>query len=551
MPAAELVLVGGDVVTMDRAARRAIGVAVAGGRIRAVGDDTSLGEWIGPRTRVVRLRGRTLLPGFTDAHVHPVLAGPELLRCSLHEVGRTPDAYLSAIAAYAAAHADEPWVVGGGWYMEAFPGGTPTAAALDRVVPDRPAYLANRDVHGAWVNSRALALAGIDRTTPDPPDGRIERDATGEPTGTLHEGAADLVGRLVPPLTLEERVRGLAAAQAYLHRLGIVAWQDAWVEPAGLDAYVALAERGGLTGRATVCHWWERGEGVGQVDGIVERRRRASIGRLGGGTVKIMVDGVAENWTAAMLEPYLDGDGRPTANRGTLFLEPDALRAAVARLDAAAFQVHFHALGDRAVRESLDAIESARRANGPADRRHHLAHLQVVDPADVGRFARLGAVATIQPYWACNDAQMTELTTPFLPPTRAALQYPFASLLRAGAMLAGGSDWSVSTPDVLAQVEVAVTRVSRDAPAAEPLLPGESIGLLDALRAFTVGGAYVCHREADAGTIEPGKLADLVVLDRDLLGQAASGASAIGDARVVLTLVEGEPVFEDPSLESG
>ncbi len=545
---ADLVLVGGAVVTMDSARRTAAAVAVRAGRIVAVSADREVEQLTGPRTRRIDLAGRTLLPGFQDAHCHPAFGGLDLTRCALHELPRTVEAYVDAIRDYATANPGRPWILGGGWYMSAFPGGTPSTSDLDRAVPDRPAFFTNRDGHGAWVNSRALELAGIGGAMPDPIDGRIERDSSGEPSGTLHEGAMELVRRILPPPTTDELARGLELAQAYLHRLGITAWQDAWVTPADLDAYRLLAGRGGLTGRAIACLWWEREQGAEQIDEMVELRAGASIGRLGATTVKIMQDGVAENYTAAMLEPYLDAAGRPTANRGLSFVDPEALKSHVTRLDAEGFQVHFHALGDRAVREALDAIEAARRANGSNDGRPHLAHLQVVDPADIPRFDALGAAANIQPYWACNDAQMIDLTLPFLAPARAALQYPFESLRRAGARLVGGSDWSVSTPNVMAEVEVAVNRISPEDRSAAPFVPAEALSLTDALAAFTNGSAWVNHLEDSTGSIEVGKLADLVVLDRDLY---AADRRTIGDTRVLLTLVEGEVVHEDPALERG
>jgi predicted amidohydrolase YtcJ len=541
---ADLVLAGGSVVTMDVVRRTSQAVAVGAGRIVAVGGDDDVARFVGPRTRRVELGGRSVMPGFGDAHVHPAFAGLGLLRCPLDHLPRSLDAYLEAIDAYSRAHPDLEWVAGDGWYMAAFPAGTPSRHDLDRVLPDRPAFFMNRDKHGAWVNTRALEIAGWTRDTPDPPDGRIEREPDGSPAGTVHEGAMERFRELLPEPTPDERVRGLELAQDHLLGLGVTAWQDAWVDVEDFDAYVALAERGGLVGRATACHWWHRTEGADQIERFVERRARGDgIGRLRASTVKIMVDGVAENFTAAMLRPYLDAEGRPTTNRGLSYVDPDALKEDVTRLDALGFQVHFHALGDRAVREALDAVEAARRANGTSDTRPHLAHLQVVDPADVVRFRALGAVANIQPYWACNDEQMTELTLPFLPADRAGLQYPFRSLRRAGAILAGGSDWSVSTANVLMEVETAVNRAypeDRDAP---PFLPAEALDPIDALAAFTVGTAYVNHLDDRTGSIEVGKLADLVVLDRDVLDPASG---PIGDASVVLTLVEGEAVHEAP-----
>jgi predicted amidohydrolase YtcJ len=547
MAPADLVLVGGSVLTMDPAGPTASAVAVGGGRILAVGDDDSVARHAGPSTRRIELRGRSLLPGFIDAHVHPVLAGIELLQCGLHDLPASQDAYLARIRDYAAERPDLEWIVGSGWEMAAFPGGTPSREALDAAVPDRPALFQNRDGHGAWVNSRALELAGVTATTADPPDGRFERTPEGELQGTLHEGAMRLVDRLIAEPTEDEVVEGLGLAQASLHRLGITAWQDAWVDAAGLAAYRRFAGSGMLTARVVAAQWWQRDAGEEQIEAIVEERARSSIGRLSAGTVKLMLDGVVENFTASVLQPYLDGHGHATDNRGLDFIDPEALKSIVTKLDALGFQPHFHALGDRAVRQGLDAVEAARRANGMTDTRPHLAHLQLVDPADWPRFRALGAGANIQPLWARNEAQMNELTIPFLAPERAALQYPFASLERAGARLVGGSDWMVSTPNVLQQVEVAVRRIDPDHREREPFLPDEVISLETALRAYTMGGAWANHADGVTGSIEVGKLADLVVLDRDL---SAAPLDAIGDVQVLQTLVEGDAVFEDPALEA-
>jgi predicted amidohydrolase YtcJ len=536
---------GGSVRALDGAVHAASAIAIRGGRIAAIGADADIEDLIGPRTRRIDLAGRTVLPSFQDAHAHPSMAGIGFLQCPLHDLPRSREAYLAAIAAYASERPTESWVLGDGWYMEAFPGGTPVKEDLDRIIPDRPAFFINRDGHGAWLNSRALQVAGITRETPDPAHGRIERSPDGQPSGTLHEGAMEAVKRIIPPPTMEDRARGIELAQTYLHRLGVTAWQDAWVTPSDLEAYRLVAERGRLTGRVVACLWWERERGAEQIDEMLESRRTGTFGRLRSTTVKIMHDGVAENQTAAMLQPYLDGQGHP-AGTGLSFVDPDLLKHHVTRLDAEGFQVHFHALGDRAVREALDALDAARAANGKTDGRHHLAHLQVVDPADYGRFADLDATANIQPFWACYDAQMSVLTLPYLPVERSALQYPFRSLQRAGARLAGGSDWTVSTPNVLAEVEVAVTRVSHEDRTTAPFIPSEALTLEDALGAFTHGTAYINHLDDVTGTLAIGKLADMVVLDRDLF---TSDAGPIGDARVLLTLVEGQIVHEDQALE--
>ena len=547
MRPADLVLVGGSVMTMDAAGSTARAVAIRGGRIVAVGDDRSVLEHEGPRTRRIALDGRTVLPGFTDAHVHPVLAGIELRQCSLHDLPESREAYLEAIRGYAAARPELEWMVGSGWGMAAFPGGTPAREDLDAAIPDRPAIFDNRDGHGAWVNSRALELAHISAETLDPPDGRIERVAGGGPQGTLHEGAIGLVRRLLPTATVDDVVDGLGVAQAYLHRLGITAWQDAIVDASDLAAYRRFAESGRLTGRVVAAQWWERDGGLEQIEAFVEERARSSIGRLNATSVKLMLDGIIENFTASVLVPYLDGDGHATANRGIDMLDPERLKGFVTQLDALGFQPHFHALGDRAVRQALDAVEAARAANGMTDTRPHLAHLQLVDPADWRRFAALDAGANIQPLWARNEAQMTELTLPFLPPERHAYQYPFRSLQRAGARLVGGSDWMVSTPDVLQQVETAVRRVDPDHRERGPLLPDERLDLESALRAYTMGGAWANHLDDVTGSIEVGKLADLAVLDRDLAREAPE---RIGDTRVLLTVVEGDTVYEGQPLDA-
>lgn len=546
MTHADLVFTGGPVFTANAVRSRASAVAVAGGRIVAVGSDDDVRELIGTGTEVVDLRGRMLLPGFQDAHVHPVWGGLDLMRCDLSELITEPE-YLERIGAYAARNPDEPWVLGGGWSMSAFPGGTPTAAALDTVVSDRPAFLPNRDGHGAWVNSAALRLAGIDRHTPDPADGRIERDAGGEPTGTLHEGAMALVNRLFPETTLEQLTEALLLGQRYLHSFGVTAWQDAIVGSYGDagdpgPAYLAAAASGTLTGRVVGALWWDRTRGLEQIPELVEKRDRYRGGRFAATSIKIMQDGVAENFTASMLEPYHDGHGHPTDNSGISFVDPAVLDEAARQLDELGFQLHFHAIGDRAVRECLDAVEHAIARNGRNDHRHHIAHIQVVHPEDIPRFGELGVVANMQSLWAALEPQMVELTLPFLGSPRDAWQYPFGDLLRSGAVLAAGSDWSVSTPDPLAAIHVAVNR--KAAPGYEegeyePFFPEQAIDLGTSLTAYTAGSAFVNHLD-ETGTVEAGNLADLVVLDRDPF---AGPAAEIGATRVLQTFVEGQRVY--------
>ncbi|MEO8330609.1 MAG: amidohydrolase, partial [Candidatus Nanopelagicales bacterium] len=496
---ADLIFTGGQVFEGLGAAPRQVDVAVDAGRIVAVGGAGDLRELIGHATEVVEVGDGLLAPGFIDAHVHPIYAGAVMILCELHGVVSSDDC-VATVAAYAKSHPDVEWILGGGWSMAGFPGGNPTKQLLDAVVPDRPVYLPNRDGHSGWVNSKALQLAGIDANTPDPADGRIEREPDGSPSGTLHEGAMTLVSELVPPPTDADYDNALDVAQQYLFSLGITGWQDAIIgdvngRPDNLDAYLRAASDGRLKARVVGALWWDRTRGSEQIDELVARREMGQQGRFAATSVKVMQDGVAENFTAAMLSPYLDACGDHTANAGISFVDPVALNANVTALDALGFQVHFHAIGDRAVREALDSIEAARNANGDSDRRHHIAHIQVIHPDDIARFAALDVTANMQPLWACHEPQMNELTIPFLGEPRWRTQYPFGALAAAGARLAGGSDWSVSSPDVMWGSHVAVNRVAppdeTDGTEDEPFLPEQRIDLATALTAYSAGSAYV------------------------------------------------------------
>ena len=545
MQSADIVFTGGTVFTADTVRSTASAVAVREGRIVAVGHD-EVRELIGANTEVIDLHGRMLVPGFQDAHVHPVWGGLDMLRCDLGALN-TRQEYLDRISEYAKANPGLEWILGGGWSMSAFTGGTPLASSLDSVIPDRPAFLPNRDGHGAWANSRALELAGITKDTPDPDDGRIERDANGQPTGTLHEGAMSLVNRLLPRTDDAMLLKALQVGQTYLHSFGITGWQDAIVGfygdagDAG-PAYRMASEQSLLTGRTVGAIWWDRSRGVEQIPELVAKREAYSHGLFQATSIKIMQDGVAENFTAAMTEPYSDGHGHPTDNSGISFVPPEVLAEAAPALDALGFQLHFHAIGDRAVRESLDAIEAAIRANGRNDHRHHIAHIQVVHPEDIHRFRELGVVANMQSLWAALEPQMVELTLPFLGEPRSSWQYPFGDLLRSGATLAAGSDWSVSTPDPMAAIHVAVNRKSAPAHSEgdyEAFLPEQSIDLGTSITAYTAGSAFVNHLD-DCGTIQVGKLADLVVLDRDPF---AHPTDEIGETKVLQTFVGGQSVY--------
>jgi predicted amidohydrolase YtcJ len=523
-------------------------VAVRGERIVYVGPDAEIGAYIGPGTRVVDLDGKMVLPSFQDSHIHPVSAGVNYRACALYDL-TTKGEYLEAIEDYAAAHPDLPWILGGGWSMDAFaPSAIPDGSLLDAIVPDRPVYLSSSDGHSAWVNSKALEIAGITRETPDPEGGRIDRDpGTGELVGGLQEPAAmNLVRDHAPLSTPEEKEEGLRYALKVLNGYGITAFQDAAVyldgkEPdVSLDTYRALERGGELTARVVGALWYEPEDGLEQIPRLIEMREKYAGELFRPTAVKIMQDGVMEMHTAALMEPYV-GKGGAT---GFSMVDPEVLKQAVTRIDKEGFQVHFHAIGDRAIRECLDAVETARRANGRRDSRHHISHIQLFHPDDIPRFRQLDVVANFQPLWAFADEYITELTLPYLDEERARWIYPIGSLVRSGAVVAFGSDWYVSSANPLEEIEVAVTRLDPESGQGEPYIPEERIALRDALAAFTLNAAYVNFLEDETGSIEIGKLADLIVLDRNLF-EIEPGA--ISDTKVLLTLMGGRPVHGDPA----
>ncbi|WP_235934205.1 amidohydrolase [Agromyces humi] len=547
MPA-DLLFTGGPVFTGTGRPLHGHAVAITAGRITAVVPDAEASALVGDLTRVVQLDGALLGPGFQDAHIHPVGGGVELLQCNLTEATDAADTVIR-VRAYAAANPDEPWILGGGWSMDHYPGGAPVRALLDAAVPDRPVLLLSRDHHSTWANTAAIRLAGIDASTPDPADGRIEREADGAPAGTFHEGAGDLFDGVRPALDPELVYAGLLRAQRELLALGVTGWQDAMVGggsgvvPDPLEAYRRALAEGELVVHVVGAQWWARDRGIEQVGEMAARREAiAALGhedRLSLGTTKIMVDGVAENQTAAMLTPYRDVHGHDTHNHGLSFVDPELLQRYVTALDAEGFQVHFHALGDRAVREALDALDAARAANGDTDGRHHLAHLQVVEEAETARFAELGAVANLQALWATHEDQIDELTLPFLQDGAEARQYPFGDLVRHGARLAAGSDWPVSSADPMDAIHVAVNRVV-PGHEAEPLGGAhQRLDLATAMAAYTSGSAYVNHRDHDTGYVREGYLANLVVLDPDPFSVPAE---EIHRSTVTSTWVEGELV---------
>jgi predicted amidohydrolase YtcJ len=540
-PPADLILRNAAVYTMNPARPWAEAVAVRGDMIVFTGADRDVPLYRGRETKTVDLGGRMVLPGFQDSHIHLVSGGIELGHCLLSGL---PDkaSVFAAIRDYAARNPRSPWIVGGGWELPVFPNANPTKEELDKLVPDRPAYLDAADGHSAWVNTRALKIAGVTKDTPDPAGGRIERDPrTGEPTGTLRESAAGLVERHVPETPPEEYIKGLRAGLEMTARLGITSIIEASAREKILDAYAALDRSGEMHLRVLASLYVDTSQGTGEVARLIKLRDAYRTPHLKATTAKIFVDGVMESHTAALLEPYLDRPG----DRGTPLLEPEAFDRLATALDAADFQIHVHAIGDRAIRMTLDALEAARRANGPKDLRHHICHLELVDPADIPRFKTLGVVANFQALWAYADPYITDLTIPILGPERSRWLYPIGSVARTGAVIAGGSDWSVSSANPLEAIQVALTRRGPEAPAGPAWIPEEVVDLPTMLAAYTTHGAYLSHEEDLRGSIVPGKIADLIVLDKNLFKIARV---EIHTARVLLTVFEGKVIYRDPAF---
>ena len=532
---ADLILEKGAIYTVAEAQPWAESVAIAGGKIIYVGDRSGAARFRAANTKVVDLAGKMVLPGFHDSHAHPVTGGVELGQCNLNDLN-TKEEIFAAVRRYAAEHPEKIWVQGGGWALPVFPEANPTKEELDRLVPNRPAYLNAADGHSAWVNSRALEMAGITAKTPDPKGGHIEREArTGQPSGTLRESAQGLVSKLIPETTAEEYLAGLEAALALANRFGITSIQEADADEKILDTYAELDRRGSLTARVLASIYVDPEKGLDQIPGLVLTREKYKGRYLRAEDAKIYMDGVIESHTAALLEPYLDRPG----DRGTPLVEAEPLNRLATAIDKAGFQIHIHAIGDRAIRMSLDAIEAAQKENGPRDARHHIAHLELIDPSDIPRFGDLGVVANFQPLWAYPDLYITKLTEPILGPERSRWLYPIGSVVRNGGMIAGGSDWSVSSMNPLDAIQVAVTRRALEDAAGAAWLPDELVDLPTMIAAYTINGAYLSHQEKITGSIEAGKAADLIVLERNLF---EIPASEIHKVKVVLTLLDGKEI---------
>lgn len=533
-----IVLRGARVLTMDAAKPEAQAVAIVDGRIAAVGSAEEMASYLAGATVYDLPAGALVLPGFRDGHNHLIWSATEAGDVSFAEATDREGVREAMEAAGVASLPPDAWIRGAGWDIAAYP--DPTAAVLDEFSGGRPAYVASADGHSAWVNTVALKLAGIDANTKDPEGGRIERDARNNPTGLLRESATELVSSLMPGYTDAEVDAGLAGGQAEAHGYGLTAIIDPSTENWMLAGYSRADAAGQLTLEVAAGVKVDAKEGPAGVARVLDMQKRFAGPHLKVNAVKLYVDGVIETETAALLEAYVGSN-----EAGDLLFTPEQLNAVATAADKAGLQLHAHAIGDRAVRVTLDAYEAAARANGPRDGRHQITHLELVDPADLGRFRTLGVLANIQALWAYADTYIVDLTEPKIGPARSEWLYPIGALKQAGATLVGSSDWSVSSMNPLEAIQTGVTRQDIADPAARVLTPQHRVGVIDMIEAYTVNAAFASFDETESGTLTAGKQADVVVLDRDITKVASTDIAA---GKVLATIADGRIVHRGEGL---
>lgn len=536
---ADIVFKNGTIYTVDAARSWAQALAVRDSQIIFVGTNSQSEKLIGAKTKIIDLHGRLMLPGFHDTHVHLSEGGVEINQVSLEGISQ-PEQIAERIKAYIRKHPTETWVQGGNWALTLFPKANPTKSFLDEIEKEKPIFLISADGHSAWANSKAINLAGIDKTTADPPLGRIERDQNGQPSGTFRESAIDLVRKVAPTVTAKEMLDGTLRAVKLANSFGITSAIEANASEDILKAYRTLQRSKALTLKLNIALSTNPLGDLEQVEQAIKLRKKYSTKNFRVSSAKFFADGVVESHTAALLEPYSDGVG----GSGFLNWPSEKLARMMTAFDKNDFQIHVHAIGDRAARSSLDAIEVMRRNNWESDNRPHIAHLQLVDPADLPRFRKLHVSATFQPLWAYRDAYVKELTEPVLGATRTSGMYPISSFVQSGATISAGSDWTVSSLNPLDAIEVAVTRRAPGVKTSEPLDASQAVSLKEIIAAYTIGGAYVGHSDKQTGSLEVGKAADLIVLNANLF---EIEQSEIHKTMVDMTMLNGTLVFERTS----
>ena len=537
---AETINTNARVNTVDEKRPWAEAVALRNGRITAVGSAQQIDAYRGPSTNVLNAGGRLVLPGFTDCHIHFMDGSLGLTEVDLNG-SKSVSEIQERVRKYAAAHPEKPWITGMGWTYPTFgPSALPDKHILDEVVPDRPVFLVAFDGHSSWANSKALTMAGITRKTPDPPNGTIVRDADGEATGAMKESAGDLVARVMPKPTREQRLAALRLGIHQANKAGLVRVHSAGQDFEWLDLYDQLRRDGQLTLRFYVAYFLDPPELTGsELEQIEKARNLYRDDWISGGVVKTMLDGVVEAHTAAMLEPYSDDPSQ----RGELFWEPAKYKAAVTELDRRGLQIFTHAIGDRAVRLALDAYQQAAAINHTADARPRIEHIETITAQDIPRFGKLGAIASFQPLHAYPDEDTLSIWARNAGPERAQRAWAWHSIESTGGHLAFGSDWPVVTLNPWPGVQNALTRQTTEGEPPGGFVPKERISLADAIKGYTLGAAFAGHREKTEGSIEPGKLADLIVLSQDLF---QIEPNEIGKTEVLLTIVGGKIVYQSP-----
>lgn len=534
---ADWLITGARVYTVNPAQPWAEAVAIKGDKIVFVGSAREAKKFTGKQTRVIEAGGKLLLPGIQDSHVHFLSGSLNLTRVDLSGT-RSVEEIQDRIRQFTAAHPELNWVQGRGWMYSAFPDNMPHKRYLDEVVPDRPAVMRCADGHTSWVNSKALALAGITKKTPDPVDGRIVRDSQGEPTGALLEGASSLVSRLIPEPTREEKLAALRAGMKEAARWGLTCAHGLGGEFEELELFEQINQEGSQTLRLVVAMSIdEPGPKEKDFEAYALASAKHHDNWLAVRGVKLMLDGVIDSGTGAMLQPYEDqGD-----NRGKLFWEPDDYKKAVLEFSRRGIQVSTHSIGDRAIRLTLEAYELAARESGHPELRHKIEHAECIAADDIKRFGQPFIVASFQPLHANPEPAWMAAWIKKAGPEREQRAFAWNSVLKAGGQLAFGSDWPVVTINPWPGVQMAVTREDWDGKPQGGWLPGEKLTLDQAIYAYTLGGAYALNEESIRGSIEPGKLADLVLLSQNIF---QIPVNKIRETTPVLTMVGGKIRFE-------
>ncbi len=536
---ADAVVLHGKVYTLNARQPWAEAVAIRAGKIVAVGSDAEIEKLRGAGTKVVDARGRMVLPGFVDCHIHFLDGALSLGRANLEGAKDAADIQ-QRLREYAARHPGNDWVLGRGWNYAMFGDAIlPHKKYLDEVFPDRPVFLEGFDGHTYWANSKALLLAGITRGTPDPPNGAIVRDPqTGEPTGALKEEAQALVARIVPKPPRGEKLAALRAGIQLANEHGLTRVHSAGGDFKELELYGELRRHGGLTLRFTIAYFLNPPALRPQdLDAIERARNKYRDDWIDTNAVKLMLDGVVESHTAAMLEPYSDD----AALKGKLFWDPRKYKTAVADLDKRGFQIFTHAIGDYAVRMALDAYENAEKVNRTQDRRPRIEHIETIAASDISRFGKLGVIASMQPLHSYPDADTLNVWARNAGPDRAARAWVWLSIAKAGGRFAFGSDWPVVTLNPWEGVQTAVTRQTVEGQPDNGFVPEQRLSVAETIKGYTLDAAFAGRREKTEGSLETGKAADLIIVSQNLF---EADPHELADTKVILTMVAGRVVFQ-------